>query len=86
MPWSDSRAKRRFRRPSRLVAWSRSRVAEFEISNSATLLRDQATNLEGRLKRLLARLSDQGIVTDYVIDAIAARNASLAAGVGWIGA
>lgn len=58
---------------------------EFETENSATVLHDQGMALRDRLNRILWRLSDIGVVPDYVIDAVQARADSFASGIqSWI--
>lgn len=59
---------------------------EFETQQSAQVLRDIASALKDRRNLLLGRLSDMGATSDYVIDAIIARQDSLLAGVtNWVG-
>lgn len=59
---------------------------EFETQNSATVLRDLAQSLRDRYAILLRRLSDLGMVPDYVIDGIMARTDALVnEGRGWTG-
>ncbi len=50
---------------------------EFETQNSATVLRDLAQSLRDRYAILLRRLSDLGMVPDYIIDGIVARQDAL---------
>lgn len=54
---------------------------EFEMQNAATVMTAQATSLRDRMSRILALLSESGVVTDVVIDAVMARADSLGAGV-----
>lgn len=46
---------------------------EFETQQSAAVLAELQKSLEARYQRLLDRLSDQGLVPDYVIDAVCTR-------------
>ena len=50
---------------------------EFETQQSAQVLRDIAAALKDKRNLLLSRLSDIGATTDYVIDAIIARQDSM---------
>lgn len=53
----------------------------YETGQSAQVLRDIANALRERMGRLLVRLSDIGATSDYVIDAIMARQDSLLDGI-----
>lgn len=46
---------------------------EFETQQAATVLSDLLKSLHARYQALLGRLSDQGLVDDFVIDAVATR-------------
>lgn len=54
---------------------------EFETQNAATVMTAQATSLRERMSRILALLSESGVVTDVVIDAVRARADSLSLGI-----
>lgn len=54
---------------------------EFETQNAATVMTAQAGALRDRMSRILALLSESGVVTDVVIDAVMARADSLSVGV-----
>jgi hypothetical protein len=53
----------------------------YETGQSAQVLRDIATALKEKRNLLLSRLSDLGVTSDYVIDAIIARQDSLLDGI-----
>jgi hypothetical protein len=60
--------------------------AEFEVTQAATVLAEQARSQRAQLERILARLADQGATSVEVIDAIAARAESIASGTtSWVG-
>lgn len=56
---------------------------EYETQNSATVLKDLSDSLRQRYLILLQRLADLGYVETYVIDAVVARDNSLAARSTW---
>ena len=59
---------------------------EYEVQQSAQVLREIATDLRERRNALLGRLVSLGLATDYVIDAVAARQDAMLAGVThWVG-
>ncbi len=58
-------------------------AVEYETQNSATVLKDLSDSLRQRYLILLQRLADLGYVDTYVIDAVVARDSSLADRTTW---
>lgn len=56
---------------------------EFEVENSATVLKEVLAELKSRRNFVLARLSDVGVTTDAYIDAVIGRTEALGYGDTW---